>query len=242
MFAKRPQTKSFAPFRQSLAISEAAFEGSSGTNREWTAPMFEENEVLTQLKALRQEVGSRLDDMDQRLRKIEAELSSPAMQGFGSRLEVMDRRLKMVESQLSSSAAGAVPQIGSYMPAPQNGTLTPESQNGHYAVEPQVEAPPVPTHSVEITISPLTDVAHVNVVEAALRSIAGVEAVTLQSLKGDGAEVAVDVQDGVSLIGGLRRTLPVAFDVSDADESSFTLGLVQPPVKVKGDPAVRNPV
>jgi hypothetical protein len=238
MFAKRPQPTSFAAFRQSLAISEAAFEGSSGTNREWTAPMFEENEVLTQIRALRQEVGSRLDDLDQRLSKIEAELSSPAMQGFGSRLEVMDRRLKMVESQLSSSFADDVPQNGSFTPAPQNGTFTPESQNRHYAVEPQ--APPVPTHPVEITISPLTDVAHVSVVEAALRAIAGVEAVTLQSLKGDGAEVAVDVQDGVSLIGGLRRTLPVAFDVSDAGESSFTLGLVQPPVKEKDDAVVRH--
>lgn len=205
--------------------------------------MFEQNEVLTQIRALRQEVGSRLDDMDQRLKKIEAELSSPAMQGFGSRLEVMDRRLKMVESQLSSSSVGAVPQDGSFTPVPQNGTFTPDHQNGHHAVEPQIEAaPPVPTHSVEITISPLTDVAHVNVVEAALRAIDGVRAVTLQSLKGDGAEVAVDIQDGVSLIGGLRRTLPVAFDVSDADESSFTLGLVQPPVKAKDETAVRNPL
>jgi hypothetical protein len=189
--------------------------------------MFEENEVLTQIRALRQEVGSRLDDMDQRLSKIEAELASPAVEGVGARLEVMDRRLKSVENRLSSpSLLGAVPQNGSFTPEPQNGSFTPG---------PQVQAPPpAPTHPIEITISPLTDVAHVSVVEAALRAIDGVQVVTLQSLKGDGAEVVVEAQEGVSLIGGLRRTLPVAFDVSDADNSSFTLGLVQPAVEAKG--------
>ncbi|MBN9622724.1 MAG: hypothetical protein J0H06_07190, partial [Actinobacteria bacterium] len=120
----------------------------------------------------------------------------------------------------------------------QNGSFTPEPQVQQV---PQVQqAPPVLTHPVEITISPLYDVAHVSVVEAALRAIVGVEAVTLQSLKGDGAEVAVDVQEGVSLIGGLRRTLPVAFDVSNADNTSFTLGLVQPAVETKGDAVVQR--
>jgi hypothetical protein len=173
--------------------------------------MHEENAVLTQIKELRHEVGSRLDDMDQRLRKIEAELSSPAMQGFGSRLDDVDRRLRRVETEFGSPYAGNV------------------AMNGSFGPEAQVEqAPPVPTHSVKIVISPLDDVAHVSVVEAALRAIVGVESVTLQSLRGDGAEIAIEVQDGVSLISGLRRTLPVAFDVSDADSSSFTLGLVQP--------------
>jgi tetrahydromethanopterin S-methyltransferase subunit G len=189
--------------------------------------MFEENEVLTQIRALRQEVGSRLDDMDQRLRKIEAELSSPAMQGFGSRLEEVDRRLQRLESELANPVANAVIQNGSFTPEPQ-------------VQQVQQQAPAVPTHPVEITISPLYDVAHVSVVEAALRSIVGVESVTLQSLKGDGAEVAVEVQEGVSLIGGLRRTLPVAFDVADADNTSFTLGLVQPAVETRDDAVVQK--
>jgi len=217
MFAKGSKPAPIIGLQRGLAKSEAAFSGPLGPNPEWTTPMLEENEVLTQIRALRQEVGSRLDDMDQRLRKIEAELSSPAMQGFGSRLDEVDRRLQRVESELSAPhAAGVV----------QNGSFAPEAQ-----VAP---APSVPTQTVAITISPLNDVAHVSVVEAALRAIAGVEAVTLQSLKGDGAEVTVEVQEDVSLIGGLRRTLPVAFDVSDADSSSFTLGLVQPAAEARG--------
>jgi hypothetical protein len=121
-------------------------------------------------------------------------------------------------------------------PVIQNGSFTPEPQ-------PQIQvqqAPPVATHPVAITITPLYDVAHVSVIEAALGAIVGVDSVTLQSLKGEGAEVVVDVQEGVSLIGGLRRTLPVAFDVSDADTSSFTLGLVQPAIEAKADVIVQR--
>jgi tetrahydromethanopterin S-methyltransferase subunit G len=228
MFVEGSNPAPYIGLRRSIATSEAAFRGSVGTKQEWTAPMFEENEVLTQIRALRQEVGSRLDDMDQRLKKIEAEFARPAApaQASDSRLEEIDRRLQSVESRLA--------------PQPLNGSFL---QDGGYA-EPQVQAAPpaapVPTRQVTITISPLYDVAHVSVVEAALRAIVGVESVTLQSLKGDGAEIVIDIQEGVSLIAGLRRTLPVAFDVSDADNSSFTLGLVQPAVDPQADAVVQR--
>lgn len=236
MFVKAPHPTPFIGLKRSATTSEGSFVGRCGGNREWTAPMFEENEILTQLRALRQEVGSRLDDMDQRLRKIESELSSPAMQGFGSRLDEVDRRLQRVESELSSAGGPAIQNGSIKNGSIQNGSFTPEAQS----MAPIQQAPPVKTHPVEITISPLLDVAHVSVVEAALRAIAGVESVTLQALRGDGAELAIDVQDGVSLIGGLRRTLPVAFDVSNADDSSFTLGLVQPAAEEQGGPVVQR--
>jgi hypothetical protein len=177
--------------------------------------MFEENEILTQIRALRQEVGSRLDDMDQRLRKIEADLSSPAMQGFGSRLEEMDLRLRRVESQYGAPEVAAM-HLGGATAAPDQG------------VEYAPQTPPAPTTTVEVTINPLHDVSRVRVVEAALAAIEGVEAVSLQTLSGDTAELRVDVQENVSLIGGLRRTLPLAFDVSQSEGSSFTIALVQP--------------
>jgi hypothetical protein len=188
--------------------------------------MFEENEILTQIRALRQEVGSRLDDMDQRLRKIEADISSPAMQGFGSRLEEMDLRLRRVESQYGAPEVAA---MNGATPA-----AAPE-QGGEYA--PQAPpAAPVPTTKVEVTINPLHDVSRVRVVEAALAAIEGVEAVSLQTLSGDTAELRVDVQENVSLIGGLRRTLPLAFDVSQSEGSSFTIALAQPIAEpVEGD-------
>jgi hypothetical protein len=169
--------------------------------------MLQENEVLTQVRALRQEVGSRLDDMDDRLRKIEAELSAPTLQGFGSRLEEMDQRLCRLES-------------GFPAPAINGNTLL--------AAAPPVEAvPSIPTTTVEVKISPMYDVSLVRVVEAALVAIDGVEAVSLQTLSGETAELQIVVQDNVSLIGGLRRTLPLAFDVSASEDSSFTIALAE---------------
>jgi hypothetical protein len=193
--------------------------------------MFEENEILTQIRALRQEVGSRLDDMDQRLRKIEADISSPAMQGFGSRLEEMDLRLRRVESQYGAPAIAA---LNGGIPAG-----APDQQAEH--VQQAAPAPPVPTTTIQVTINPLHDVSRVRVVEAALASIEGVEAVSLQTLSGDTAELQVDVQENVSLIGGLRRTLPLAFDVSQSeDPSAFTIALAQPMADpIQGD-AVAN--
>ena len=184
--------------------------------------MFEENEILTQIRALRQEVGSRLDDMDQRLRKIEADLSSPAMQGFGSRLEEMDLRLRRVESQYGAPAIAA---LNGSVPAAAPG------QQAEYLQQtpPPPAAAPVPTTKVQVTINPLHDVSRVRVVEAALAAIEGVEMVSLQTLSGDSAELQVDVQEDVSLIGGLRRHLPLAFDVSQSDDpSAFTIALAQP--------------
>jgi hypothetical protein len=181
--------------------------------------MFEENEILTQIRALRQEVGSRLDDMDQRLRKIEADLSSPAMQGFGSRLEEMDLRLRRVESQYGAPQVAAMAGGITTVAAP--------DQGAEYARQ-APPAAPVPTTTVEVTINPLHDVSRVRVVEAALTAIEGVEVVSLQTLSGDTAELRVDVQENVSLIGGLRRTLPLAFDVSQSEGSAFTIALAQP--------------
>jgi hypothetical protein len=195
--------------------------------------MFEENEILSQIRALRQEVGSRLDDMDQRLRKIEADLSSPAMQGFGSRLEEMDLRLRRVESQYGAPAIAA---LNGSVPAAAPG------QQAEY-VQQAPPAPPLPTTTIQVTINPLHDVSRVRVVEAALAAIEGVEAVSLQTLSGDTAELQVDVQENVSLIGGLRRHLPLAFDVSQSDDpSAFTIALAQPLADpIQGD-AVANKV
>jgi hypothetical protein len=196
--------------------------------------MFEENEILTQIRALRQEVGSRLDDMDQRLQKIEADLSSPAMQGFGSRLEEMDLRLRRVETHVTAPPVPgtipppAAPMVNHVAPLP--------SAQAEY-VPP---APPVPTTNIQVTINPLNDVSRVRVVEAALVAIQGVEAVSLQTLSGDTAELQVEVQEDVSLIGGLRRTLPLAFDVSESDLSSFTIALAQPVAEPRQSDAVAH--
>lgn len=180
--------------------------------------MFEENEILTQIKALRQEVGTRLDDMDQRLRKIEADIASPSIQGVGARLEEMDERLRRVESQYKQPTPGVLPPVG--------GGISALAARQEYVPAPP-PAPTVPTSTVVVTINPLFDVSRVRVVEGSLIAIDGVEAVTLQTLSGNTAELQVEIQENVSLIGGLRRTLPLAFDVSESEDSSFTIALAE---------------
>ena len=152
--------------------------------------------------------------MDQRLRQIEADLSSPAIKGLGPRLEEMEERLLRVESQ-SQAVTGNVTPID-------RGTSAPVERQD-YAPPP----PPVPTNTVTVTINPLFDVSRVRVVEGALIAIDGVQAVTLQTLSGNTAELQVEAQENVSLIGGLRRTLPLAFDVSASKDSSFTIALAE---------------
>lgn len=190
--------------------------------------MFEENEILTQIKALRQEVGTRLDDMDQRLRKIEADIASPSIQGFGARLEEMDERLRRVESQYQQPTPGVLPPVGKGISA--------LAARQEYV--PAAPAPKVPTSTVVVTINPLFDVSRVRVVEGSLIAIDGVEAVTLQTLSGNSAELQVEIQENVSLIGGLRRTLPLAFDVSESEDSSFTIALAESVAEPQQDDAV----
>jgi hypothetical protein len=187
--------------------------------------MFEENEILTQIKALRQEVGTRLDDMDQRLRKIEADIASPAIQGYGARLEEMDERLRRVESQYQAVPV-VMPRVG--------GDISALADRQEYVPA----APPVPTSTVVVTINPLFDVSRVRVVEGALIAIDGVEAVTLKTLSGNTAELQVEIQEDVSLIGGLRRTLPLAFDVSASEDSSFTIALAESVAEPRHDDVV----
>ncbi len=183
--------------------------------------MFEENEILAQIKALRQEVGSRLDDMDLRLRKIEADLTAPRQpetHEFDSRLEEMDLRLRRIETLNQPRLVDSAPIEPTPAPAP---VPVPEAQY----VPP---VPPPPTTAVKMTINPLGDVSRVRVVEGALLAIDGVEAVSLQTLSGDTAELQAMVQENVSLIGGLRRTLPLAFDVTQSDDTTFAITLAEP--------------
>jgi hypothetical protein len=164
--------------------------------------MFEENEILTQIKALGDDLRSRLDDMDRRLRKIEEEVSTPP-----------------APAQLASHA---------HLTAADN-TPTPAEHD-----------PTSPVRSVAVTISPLHDVSKVRVVEAAFDAIDGVESTSLQTLSGDAAHLEVKAHEDVALISGLRRTLQLAFDVSESEGSSFTVALAQPGAERGGGVAARR--
>ncbi|MGK2956631.1 MAG: hypothetical protein ACSLFI_13310 [Solirubrobacterales bacterium] len=81
---------------------------------------------------------------------------------------------------------------------------------------------------ITVVIRPLRDLSMARIVEQALADTEGVESSTLRELRGDSATIETRVDEGVSLITSLRRRLPVAFDVTDSDRSSFTIALAQP--------------
>jgi hypothetical protein len=136
------------------------------------------------------------------------------------RLDGIDRRLEALEGSAPQAAPAPVPV-----------------PNGHVA-----EADPAaPLRTVGVTIQPLHDLSRVRVVEAAFDAIDGVESTSLLTLSGDSAQLEVKAREGVSLIGGLRRTLQLAFDVSESDASSFTMVLAQPGVEPGGGVAAQEP-
>jgi hypothetical protein len=130
-----------------------------------------------------------------------------------TRLDDLDRRLGALEQSVAGEPAGTLPTAG----------------NGHAEVDPST-----PLRTVEVTIAPLHDVSRVRVVEDAFGAIDGVESTSLQTLRGDAAHLEVQAHDGVALIAGLRRTLQLAFDVSESDDSSFTIALAQPRAQREG--------
>jgi hypothetical protein len=161
--------------------------------------MTDNQEILSQIAALGDEMRTRLDGMEARLSRIEEELSaSPA-------------------------------------PTP----IAPVANNSYLAAAPPVPSS-APVHTVDVTISPLHDVSRVRVVEAAFVAIDGVEAVSLQTLSGNTAQLEVMAREDVALISGLRRTLQLAFDVSESDDSSFTIALAQPGAGREGGVAARD--
>jgi len=81
---------------------------------------------------------------------------------------------------------------------------------------------------VSVIIQPLNDLSLARVVEQALSETEGVEHSKLRELRGNSAIIDARVDDGVSIISSLRRKLPVAFDVTDSDNGSFTIAMAQP--------------
>jgi hypothetical protein len=82
--------------------------------------------------------------------------------------------------------------------------------------------------SLSVVVRPLLDLSLARAVESSLAGTEGVESARLTSLSGDSAVIDAEVSPGVSVITALRRSLPVAFDVTDSTDSSVTIELARP--------------
>jgi hypothetical protein len=128
-------------------------------------------------------------------------------------------RLDALEARLGPARSGKSPISNSTKAAP---SLPSEGK------EPIKTFQHPTDRDVSVIIQPLHDLSLARVVEQALAETEGVEKSTLRELRGDSAVIDTRVDEGVSLITSLRRKLPVAFDVTDSDKSSFTIALAQP--------------
>lgn len=86
----------------------------------------------------------------------------------------------------------------------------------------------LPDGEIRVIVTPLRDLSLARAVESSLAQSDGIERATLRELRGDSAMIDVQAVDGVSVLGSLRRHLPVAFDVTGTDARSVTIALAQP--------------
>jgi hypothetical protein len=81
---------------------------------------------------------------------------------------------------------------------------------------------------VDVILSPLLDISLARAVESTLGDSEGISAASLRELRSDAAIIATTVDPGVSVVGVLRKRLPVSFKVVDSDAESVTIALTQP--------------
>ncbi len=98
----------------------------------------------------------------------------------------------------------------------------------------------LPDGEIRVIVSPLRDLSLARAVESSLARSEGVEQATLRELRGDSATIDVRAGDGFSVLGSLRRHLPVAFDVTGSDERSVTIALAQPQAGSEGGVAANG--
>ncbi len=79
-----------------------------------------------------------------------------------------------------------------------------------------------------VVVRPLVDLSLAKAVESSLSDAGGIDQVRLRALSGDSAVIDASVSSGVSVVSALRRGLPVAFDVTEADEHSVSIELARP--------------
>ncbi len=79
-----------------------------------------------------------------------------------------------------------------------------------------------------VVVRPLVDLSLAKAVESSLSDADGIDQVRLRALSGDSAVIDASVSRGVSVVSALRRGLPVAFDVTEADEGSVSIELARP--------------
>ena len=168
-------------------------------------------EILREIRELR-------TDLDSRIKRLEAAVGLPVEEQ--ARVEEIELTETGDGAEVSAAEVDAGEALASgeaFVPSP---------------VAPVAPAPlvrrPAGSRSVSVTVRPLVDLGLVRAVEVSLSNSDGVEEARLASLSGDAAVIDTRISPGASVIGALRESLPVAFDVVDSSENSVTIEMVTP--------------
>jgi hypothetical protein len=177
-------------------------------------------EILREIRSLRQDLEGRLEEIEDRLGMSR----KPDLPGDETSLE--ESRPSVSHSSfpagpvagLAASGAAAQPLGGTPVDEPALGTGS------------------AGLREVTVNVRPLTDVSLARAVESSLQETDGIMSARLTSLSGDAAVIHTVAAPGVSVVRTLRRTLPVAFDVTESSDHAISIELA-----LRQEPGVHLP-
>jgi len=145
----------------------------------------------------------------------------------------LERRLDQIELQVTAGSPRSV--VAKPTPSVSSTSLPSEKRPSgakRDRTSPEI-LPPVAKRiaaprNVTVLVRPLIDLSLARAVEACLTETDGVESARLSSLSGDSAVIEAVVGPGVSVVSSLRRTLPVAFDVTESSDHAISIELASP--------------
>jgi len=146
----------------------------------------------------------------------------------------MEERLELLEaaSGVEAKPAPSVQETevsGAAVPAKtKTPVVAPQTAAAVEAAPVNVTNPGSSPRPFTVVVRPLVDLSLARAVESSLSRADGIDQVRLRALSGDSAVIDASVSPGVSVVSALRRGLPVAFDVTEADEDSVSIELARP--------------
>jgi hypothetical protein len=146
----------------------------------------------------------------------------------------LERRLDQIEKRLedrsgSRATPGPAPSVSSFtVPSKAGAAIDEPADDGPVEILPPVARRVAAPRNVTVLVRPLVDLSLARAVERSLAETDGVESARLSSLSGDSAVIEAVVGPGVSVVSSLRRSLPVAFDVTESSDHAISLELARP--------------
>jgi hypothetical protein len=167
-------------------------------------------DILREIKSLRFDLEARLEAIESRLDGVEPE---------GSASVSTTKFPSLPDSKDPPGGGRRVRPLPVEAPVSMPSSLRPGSH--------EVQTP-ASRREIGVVVRPLRDLALAQVIESAIAETDGVHSAHLRELSGDSALIDAVIDSSVSLGASLRQKLPVAFDLTETDDDTYTITLAQP--------------